>query len=53
MSQEAIEEGLEKGIEIGEARGLEIAARKALAKGVPLETVCEFTGLDVETVLNL
>ncbi|MCL1992339.1 MAG: hypothetical protein FWG66_05275 [Spirochaetes bacterium] len=61
MRAEAIEEGLEKGIEIGEARGeargrseaMEDAARKALAKGIPLETVCGFTGLDVETILSL
>ncbi|MCL1991511.1 MAG: hypothetical protein FWG66_00995 [Spirochaetes bacterium] len=61
MMTEGIEIGEARGIEIGEARGrsqgrseaMEDAARKALAKGIPVETVCEFTGLDIETVLYL
>jgi len=39
------EEGLEE--------GLVVAARNALAKGLPVETVHEITGLDVETIHNL
>jgi len=57
MRAEAIEEGLEKGIEIGEARGrneaMEDAARKALADGFPVEAISGFTGLDIETILSL
>jgi hypothetical protein len=39
-------EGREEGIE----KGLEKAARNALAKGLPLDTIGEITGLDIETI---
>ena len=48
--EEAWEEGLEEGREEGEARALESTARKALAKGLPVEIVSEITGLDIETI---
>jgi predicted transposase/invertase (TIGR01784 family) len=44
----ARDEGLEEGLE----KGREEIARNALAKGIPLETVSEITGLDIETIKN-
>jgi predicted transposase/invertase (TIGR01784 family) len=44
----ARDEGREEGLE----KGREEIARKALAKGIPLETVGEITGLDIETIRN-
>jgi hypothetical protein len=48
--EEGLEEGLEKGLEEGREEGLEQAARNALAKGLPLDTIGEITGLDIETI---
>ena len=39
------EEGLEEGV-------LK-TARNALSKGLPIDTICEITGLDIETIKNL
>ena len=39
------EEGLEKGIEI--------AARNSIAKGLPVEVIHEITGLDIEVIKRL
>jgi predicted transposase YdaD len=50
---EGREIGRVEGIEIGEEkRALKIAS-KMLAKGVPTETISEFTELDEETILSL
>jgi len=40
-------------ISSAERRGIEKVARNALAKGIPIEVVCEITGLDMETVSSL
>jgi predicted transposase YdaD len=40
--------GRVEGVEKGRAE----IARNALAKGLPLETVSEITGLDIETIRN-
>ena len=42
-------EGMKKGIE----KGILITARNALKKGLPVETICEITGLDEETIKGL
>jgi hypothetical protein len=47
------EAGWEKGREEGREEGLEKAARNALAKGLPLDTIGEITGLDLETLTQL
>ena len=41
----AFEEGMEK--------GKEITALNALAKGVPVELICEITGLDIDVLRSL
>jgi predicted transposase/invertase (TIGR01784 family) len=51
--EEGIERGIEKGIERGIEKGMTTAARNALAKGIPIETVREITGLDMETIKNI
>ena len=51
--EEARAEGREEGMEKGRAEGLEEAARNALAKGIPLETIHEITGLDMEIIRSL
>ncbi|MCL2130118.1 MAG: hypothetical protein FWH35_07185 [Treponema sp.] len=38
---------------IGIKEGIEITARNALAKGYPLETIQDITGLDMETIKNI
>jgi len=47
------EEGFERGREEGREEGMENMARNALAKGLPLELICEITGLDPETIAGL
>jgi predicted transposase/invertase (TIGR01784 family) len=37
----------------GQQQGLEIAARNALAKGLPIEVIRDITGLDLETIKQL
>ena len=48
-----LEMGLEKGLEMGVEKGLVKTARNALAKGLPVELVCDITGLDMEAVAGL
>jgi predicted transposase YdaD len=43
-------EGREEGLEEGLEKGREEVARKALARGLSLETIGEITGLDPETI---
>jgi hypothetical protein len=51
------EQGQEKGIALGKAegmaQGMEKVARNALAKGLPIATISDITGLDAETVSRL
>jgi predicted transposase/invertase (TIGR01784 family) len=47
---EGWEKGLEEGLEKGLEKGREEVARNALAKGLPLDTIGEITGLDIETI---
>jgi predicted transposase/invertase (TIGR01784 family) len=55
--EDGLEKGLEKGREEGNAEGAERAllstARNALAKGIPVETVQEITGLDMVVIESL
>jgi hypothetical protein len=46
-------EGREEGIEIGREKGREEIARNSLAKGLPVDMVCEITGLDIEAIAVL
>jgi len=51
--EDGLEEGLEKGLEKGrEERDMEII-RNALAKGFPVETVQELTGIDIKFIQNI
>jgi predicted transposase/invertase (TIGR01784 family) len=43
----------EEGLEEGREKGREEIARNALAKGLPLDTIQEITGLDMETLRNI
>ena len=58
--------GIEKGIALGQERleavsrdaqnakeRLDAIVRNALAKGYPLETICDITGLDVESIQEI
>ena len=47
------EEGFERGVRLGEERGVETIAANALAKGLPFELIRELTGLDAETITGL
>jgi predicted transposase/invertase (TIGR01784 family) len=47
------EDGVEEGREQGLKEGLKNTAKNALAKGLPLETIRDITGLDLETLKNL
>jgi len=49
----AREESREEGLQEGREEGLEIAARNALAKGLPIEVIHDITGLDLETIKQL
>jgi len=42
------EEGLEDGLE----RGREDIMRNPLVKGIPIELICDITGLEIETIRN-
>ena len=44
----AEEEGIKKGIEIGEKKGKIEDAKAMLAEGIAIETICKITGLDVQ-----
>jgi len=47
------EEGREEGLERGLEQGMVITARNALAKGIPVETIQEITGLGIDAIRNL
>jgi predicted transposase/invertase (TIGR01784 family) len=51
--EDGLEEGLEKGREEGREEGMELAARNALSKGIPVQTVQEITGLSFEKISEL
>jgi predicted transposase/invertase (TIGR01784 family) len=51
--QGALEEGWEKGRQEGRQEGREEIARAALVKGMPLETVSDITGLNIERIKEL
>ena len=53
MTEWKMEDALMVRYEEGLEEGLEITARNALAKGVPLELICEITGLDMEMIEKL
>ena len=51
------EEGIEKGIEICIEKGIEKnrerIVRNALAKGFPMDTIHDVTGIDIETIKRI
>jgi predicted transposase/invertase (TIGR01784 family) len=47
------EDGEEKGREEGREKGREEIAKNAVAKGLPLETISEITGLSIEDIEKL
>ena len=49
----AREQGREEGLAEGETRGLTTVAAKMKSMGMPVETICEATGLSPETVTEL
>jgi predicted transposase/invertase (TIGR01784 family) len=49
----AREEGREDGREEGREEGMELAARNALSKGIPVQTVQEITGLSLEKIKEI
>ena len=51
--EEGREEGLEMGREEGLEEGLILTARNALAKGLPLDTILDITGLGREALENI
>jgi predicted transposase/invertase (TIGR01784 family) len=51
--QEALEEGLEKGKQIGVAETKEDVARRLLAKKYPLQEIAEISGLSLAQVKKL
>ena len=57
MLNEAEEKGKKQGIEIGKEQGIEIGVIKTavnfLNKGVPIETVCDATGLSKQQIEKL
>jgi predicted transposase/invertase (TIGR01784 family) len=53
VREEAWEYGLEEGLEKGREEGIITTARNALAKGIPIETVQEITGLDRSVIEEL
>ena len=44
---------MERGLEQGIQKGLELTALNMLAKGMPTEDVAELTGLTAEVILQL
>jgi hypothetical protein len=50
---EAKEEARAEGMEAGQIKGLETAARNLLAKGAAIDYVHEITGLDIDTIMKL
>ena len=58
--EKGLAEGMEKGLEAGRAEGIEkafeektSAARKMKEDGLPVETICRYTGLTLEQVTEL
>ena len=51
--QEGLEKGLMEGLQKGRDKGILETARNALRKGLSIETVCDITGLDEETIKGL
>jgi predicted transposase/invertase (TIGR01784 family) len=51
--EEGKEEGREEGIQEGIQKGKEETARNALAKGFPLEVICDITGLTEQQIKEL
>ena len=58
--KKGLAEGMEKGLEAGRAEGIEkafeektSAARKMKEDGLPVETICKYTGLTLEQVTEL
>ncbi|MCL2727959.1 MAG: Rpn family recombination-promoting nuclease/putative transposase [Bacteroidales bacterium] len=51
--KEGIEEGIKEGIKEGVKKGVMATALKMLKKGVPVEDICEYTGLSREKVMGL
>ncbi|MCL2070180.1 MAG: hypothetical protein FWH19_04260 [Treponema sp.] len=47
------DEGREEGEQIGEKKGREEVARKALAEGASIEFVTKITGFDIDTLERL
>jgi flagellar biosynthesis/type III secretory pathway protein FliH len=45
--------GLAKGMERGLEKGREEVARRAFAKGLPLDVIRDLTGLDIEKIKEL
>lgn len=50
ISEEAMNEGLQKGIKIGEDSALNRIALRFLSMGLPVVDVAKGTGLSIETV---
>jgi len=48
-----IPEWLERGRIQGREQGLEVAARNALVKGLPIDVIHDITGLDIQTIEQL
>ncbi|MCL2126887.1 MAG: hypothetical protein FWH38_01420 [Treponema sp.] len=51
--KEGLEKGIKEGIKEGLKEGREETARKALAKGLSIETIRDITGFDIETIKGL
>ena len=51
--KEGLEQGLQEGLKEGLKEGFEMTARNALAKGIPVETISDITGLSIEVIKNL
>ena len=49
----AREEGREDGLEEGREEGMELTARNALSKGIPVQTVQEITGLSLDKIKEI
>jgi predicted transposase/invertase (TIGR01784 family) len=53
MTEWKLEDALVVEREEGREEGREEIAKNALAKGLPLETISEITGLDIETIRSI
>jgi predicted transposase/invertase (TIGR01784 family) len=51
--REAWEGGREEGREEGRGEGVLMTARNALVKGIPIETIKEITGLNIDAIEKL